>query len=185
VTAVAVSQNTSLTLYAVTPLDGLWKSEDGGANWAPANAGLMDPSATSTSVTNLAIDPSDLNTVYVSTISYYFNSVPPTVSSTVSLFRSSDAARSWTRMSYPPAQIASLAVLADSRALYAGTPQGVFRSLDGGLNWVDASDGLTSLAIWALVADPSSRNLYAATGNGVFRLEPGRLHPRARIISFR
>jgi photosystem II stability/assembly factor-like uncharacterized protein len=54
--------------------------------------------------------------------------------------------------------------------IYVGTAHGgVWKTSDGGLNWVPKSDNEVSLAIGALVMDPGNNQvLYAATGEGNF-----------------
>lgn len=62
----------------------------------------------------------------------------------------------------------------DSSIQYAGTPEGVYKSTDGGTTWKKASTGLTSAAVWRLVADPSSASiLYAAASAGIFKTTDG------------
>jgi hypothetical protein len=57
--------------------------------------------------------------------------------------------------------------------LYAGTNDGVFRSIDGGEAWSSFSTGLANTDIRALVIDPvTPAILYAGTwGSGVFVLQ--------------
>jgi photosystem II stability/assembly factor-like uncharacterized protein len=62
----------------------------------------------------------------------------------------------------------------DPSIQYAGTPEGVYKSTDGGQTWKKASAGLTSAAVWRLVTDPSSASiLYAATSVGIFKTTDG------------
>ncbi len=64
----------------------------------------------------------------------------------------------------------------DATIIYAGTNgAGVFKSVDGGLNWVAMNSGLTDLNIQAMVIDPgNSATLYAGTtGAGVFKSVDG------------
>jgi photosystem II stability/assembly factor-like uncharacterized protein len=57
---------------------------------------------------------------------------------------------------------------------YAGTPEGVYKSIDGGKTWKRANAGLTSVAVWQLVPDPrSSSILYASTSAGIFKTSDG------------
>jgi photosystem II stability/assembly factor-like uncharacterized protein len=58
----------------------------------------------------------------------------------------------------------------DPNIIYIGTAQGgVWKTTDGGLNWVARSDNEVSLAIGALAMDPSNHLvLYAGTGEGNF-----------------
>ncbi|MBI3242197.1 MAG: hypothetical protein HYZ49_07885 [Chloroflexi bacterium] len=60
--------------------------------------------------------------------------------------------------------------------VYAGTTEGVYKSLDGGVTWAEASVGLTSSAVAALAVDPgATQTVYAGTdyGGGVFKSVDG------------
>jgi photosystem II stability/assembly factor-like uncharacterized protein len=68
------------------------------------------------------------------------------------------------------------AILVDptnSNIIYAGAAQGgVWKTTDGGANWVAMSDNEVSLAIGALAMDPSDHlTLYAGTGEANFSLD--------------
>ncbi len=52
--------------------------------------------------------------------------------------------------------------------LYAGTRGGVYRSLDGGDNWISNNTGLSEQAVLSLVQG-SNGTLYAGTSNGIFQ----------------
>jgi photosystem II stability/assembly factor-like uncharacterized protein len=52
--------------------------------------------------------------------------------------------------------------------LYAGTRGGVYRSVDGGDNWVANNTGLSEQSVLSLVQG-SGGTLYAGTSNGIFR----------------
>ena len=56
---------------------------------------------------------------------------------------------------------------ASTSTLYAGTSRGVFKSSDGGDNWMRVNSGLTSTNVFALALDPiNSSTLYAGTSGG-------------------
>ena len=71
------------TLYAGTA-EGVFKSDDGGASWRAASAGM--PSAR---VQTIAIDPSSTSTLYAGTLT-------PDGTDSVGIFKSTDGAASWT-----------------------------------------------------------------------------------------
>jgi hypothetical protein len=72
----------------------------------------------------------------------------------------------------PPPYIGAL--LADPKRpghLYAGSSEGVYRTTDGGMNWLPFSKGLAS-GPSALAVSPDGRWLHAGTlGGGVFTLD--------------
>jgi len=56
----------------------------------------------------------------------------------------------------------------NSGTLYAGTPRGVFKTTDGGANWIGRSTGLVNRAVSALAINLGDGTLYAGTPGGVF-----------------
>jgi hypothetical protein len=66
--------------------------------------------------------------------------------------------------------------------LYAGTPAGLFRSLDGGQTWRDTS---LRLSVLSIAVDPrDSDNVYAGTERtGVFRSSDGGAIPAERVTA--
>ena len=144
---------------------GLFKSSDGGANWSAT--GL-----TNTSVSTVAIDPLNPDTLYAGTKD---NGVVDTPFR--GMFKSTDGGDSWvainTGLSDRVGKLPGIRAFAidsdDSKILYAGTSaRGVFRSADGGASWSKINLGLTNLSINALAIEPLQKHLYAATGAGVF-----------------
>jgi photosystem II stability/assembly factor-like uncharacterized protein len=135
----------------------LSKSWDGGRNWSvlgyyPISSFLC-----------MAIDPKNPQVLYVA-------------DEALGLFKSSDGG--WTYESIQnglgTARTLSLAVdPVHPQIVYAGTDEGIFRSVDGGAHWEPFNDGLPLLAktIRTLVVDPkSSGTLYAGThALGAFR----------------
>lgn len=60
------------------------------------------------------------------------------------------------------------------KRVYAGGPDGLFRSDDAGKTWTPSGQGLPSSAVTALALDPAQpATLYAATANGLYRSEEG------------
>src|SRR5450759_2470813 len=121
------------TIYAGTA-EGVFKSDDGGASWQGASAGM--PSAR---VQTIAIDPSATSTLYAGTLT------PDGVDS-VGIFKSTDGAASWTAINeglidpligVSPLAVWSLAI--DPKkpgTILAGSRfSEIFKSVDGGLTW--------------------------------------------------
>ena len=77
---------------------------------------------------------------------------------------------------YPPVWPYSLAINpGDTTVLYAGISNGVYKSTDGGTNWMPANSGLIGLTVKTLAIDPLNQaNLYAGTElNGIFKSNDG------------
>src|SRR5439155_20481089 len=125
--------------------------------WTVANFGLR-----ATQAFSIAFDPQSPGTLYAGT--------------DFGAFKSTDGGQSWhvlssgIKLQYPAGWVVALAVdpLVPSN-VYAGTGEdecgygsgGVFRSVDGGMSWIDS--GVIS-CISALVVDPRAPSIvYAAT----------------------
>lgn len=131
---------------------GLLKTTDGGETWTRGMDGYGS---------QLAIAP-DSSALYAAE--------GPRINS------STDGGASWSGWVYLPSPGESspsrnvAALLVDPAAparVYAGTPGGVYRSLDGGASWLlPSNSGLTSADVRALLA--SGSNLYAGTTAGLF-----------------
>jgi photosystem II stability/assembly factor-like uncharacterized protein len=155
----AVDPRVSGVLYACSPFGGLFKSTDGGSSWREVDSGI----GTCAHVSALAIDPQDSSTVYAAC---FF----------CGLFKSVDAGTSWRLVN--PLIILNLAIdPSASRALYAATGQGPFKSVDGGATWTKAiagmgpnSGGLTM----SIAVDPRRPSiLFFSNSTGLFRSTDG------------
>lgn len=112
---------------------GVWKSDDGGANWEPVNAGLG-----AALVANLTADHRRPGTLYAAT--------------NVGLFKTDDGGTGWRRLeSLPLTTVRDVALdLFDSQVVYAvgdwkvdgATFSAAFRSLDGGATWKQIHTGI-------------------------------------------
>ncbi|MCP4256657.1 MAG: hypothetical protein GY774_03910 [Planctomycetes bacterium] len=170
--ALAIDPQNSATIYAGTNGGGVFKSMDGGLNWAEMNTVLTD-----LDVRALVVDPSNRNIIYTGT---YGGGV----------FSWDDSNRYWVKLNEgltgPYGQyVQALAVDPnDSTIIYVGTNGGgVFKRKDAGLNWLVQNNGLTNLDVQALAIDPAGTHhashigvgfvtgtLYVGTnGGGVFR----------------
>ena len=155
--SLAIDPLTPSTLYTGTRRDGVFKSVDGGMQWAPSNTGL--PESASTPV--LSIDPLTPTTLYAGT--------------SAGVFKSIDAATSWTSMSSGLPSLQLLALLVDPltpTTLYAGLDQnGIAKSTDGGATWEQISTGLPEISsVRALAIDPLNPTVvYAGIDDTVFQ----------------
>ena len=164
----AINPANPQTIYAPSENNGLFKSTDGGANWSAT--GLSK-----TSVSAVAIDPLNPDTLYAGTTDYYS---PRGVFPFLGLFKSTDGGNSWFAINnglgdlFGTVSIITAVAIDpdDPNILYAGTSgRGVFRSADGGASWSEFNLGLTNLSINVLTIEPLGKHVYAATGAaGVF-----------------
>jgi photosystem II stability/assembly factor-like uncharacterized protein len=129
----------------------VFKTRDGGANW-------INTSLRTEGSTVMALDAADPNTVYL-------GDFDGTGCGQADLDKSVDSGSTWTH-SFEWSNGPLNALVIDSRnpaTLYAGTPDGVYKSADGGASWsnIGLSMGVTSLAL-----DPGDPNtIYAAAGS--------------------
>ncbi len=144
---------------------GVYRSGNGGADWAPSSSGLQ-----SLVVYALAVDPTAPTRVYSGT--------------SRGLAWSTDGGTTWGTVTSVPTStnggiaaaiaVGSVLCLAidpiGSTNVYAGTGQGLFKHIDAGTNtyWTNTSPGLLSTR--ALAVDPvTPAILYAGNDLGVFR----------------
>jgi photosystem II stability/assembly factor-like uncharacterized protein len=179
ISTLAIDLHAPTNLYVATDV-GVFRSTDGGVNFAPAGFA-------NTLVVRLVIDPIHPGVLYAATSGSY----PGGFSE---LYKSVDSGASWSPINQGLDQIVAVhapvnALLVDpARAdvLYLATSgYGVFRSTDGGANWAAFNDGLTFLDVRSLALsrrDPAapcggrsgvlgSNTLYAGTPGGVFKIE--------------
>ncbi len=161
-----VDPQTTSTLYLVAGL--IYRSSDGGGNWAPL------PASPSNHLGTLAIDPVSTSTLYTG---------GPLV---LGIWKSKDAGQNWLpALSPPPRPVSDMLVDPNDRqTVYAATDAGVFRSQDGGLDWDSMNPGLPTLSVRSLAIPPGApTTLYVGTDQGIFRIElpPGGVAPRAPV----
>lgn len=168
VASVAGVPGDRMVVYAGAADGGIWKTSDGGINWAPVFDG-QDVSA----IGALAVAPSAHDVVWAGTGEPWL--IRPYYTLGDGVYKSNDAGRTWqhmgldqtghiSRILVDPADANSVFVCAIGQAFRPQHDRGVFHSTDGGVTWkqvlaVNDSTGCSDLAM-----DPrNSRTLIAGT----------------------
>ena len=151
----------SETVYAATTV-GVFRSSDGGRTWSERMAGMTEINF----VVALAIDPAHPNIMYAGT--------------TGGVYRTKNATESWEKITEGmvafDAKMASMAlgvnrIVVDPTnpdIVYAGTTQGLFKSMNQGDRWEKIGSGLKDVYISGIQLDPTNTEiLFLATSEGV------------------
>src|SRR5947208_1223455 len=179
--------------YVGTPNGGVWKTTSAGETWYP----IFDSIKSVSSIGAVEVAPSDANVVYVGTgdLNSYFAGRGD------GMYKSSDAGRNWRHIGLEGTQqITSIlvhprdpnTVLVAALGGFFQTQsdaRGVFRSTDGGANWVKTLyvDDKTGIGALARAADAPDVILAAtmfrsvAPGTGVLFQSPDTAQTRTRL----
>ena len=155
ITDIAITQNSN-TFYAATLGSGVLRTTDGGGSWAYVNTGLID-----LKINSITLDGSN---IYAGT-------------QMEGVFRSTNDGASWSATSSLGTDTAFH--IADDNAssdvLYAGTPNGISTTTDGGANWAEINGDIANnhdVKVQSLTIDnvtTTNRRLYISTASsGVF-----------------
>ena len=155
--------------------DGVYKSIDGGKNWI--HLGLEETQ----SIAKIRVHPTNPDIVYVAALGHPYGQNPER-----GVFKSIDGGKSWDKVLYKSSKSGAIDLIMDPKnpeILYAtiwqvyrtpykmlgGGPEcGIYKSVDGGMNWIDISEneglpkrplgkigitvsGANSNRIWAIV----------------------------------
>ena len=175
--SVTAHPNNSNILYAVTHMQGLYKTENGGQSWSdltgggtvlPLDVGFID----------LVIDPGSPETLYLiggSDVdeSLSHRGADPAAMNTV--YKSTDGGASWVNCNDGSfggnsGAVKGLAISPlDADVLFAATENGVFRSINGGSSWSRVDAGLNYTHMAGVAISAAGGALYCPTlGGGVF-----------------
>lgn len=154
-------------VYAATTV-GVFRSLDGGRHWTERMQGMTEVSF----VVTLAIDPQRPNVLYAGT--------------TGGVYRTLNATESWekasTGMVASDAKMASMVlgvngIVVDptnSDVVYAGTTDGLYKSIDQAEHWTKVEGSIQHAYISAIQLDPTNPSvLYMATSDRVQKSEDG------------
>ncbi len=157
----------SQILYAATTV-GVFQTRDAGQAWTERMRGMTEISF----IVALAVDPSRPHILYAGTSG--------------GVYRSVDGADHWTKVNNglvpDDAKLASMALgvnrllidPAEPDVVYAGTTQGVFKTLNKGEAWARLATGLGELYVSSLVLEPGNgQHLYMGTSKGIFQSRDG------------
>ncbi len=150
--------------YAATASGGVWKSVDGGLDWAP----IFDDQPVS-SIGSIAVAPSDPNVVYVGSGEA---NIRGNVGAGNGIYKSLDAGKTWTHVWTQEGQIGQMAVhptnpdIAYAAVLghaFGDNPErGVYRTTDGGKSWKQVLKKNPQTGASAVTLDPSNPNIVFA-----------------------
>ena len=160
VNTLAVDPTDSRIMYVGTE-GGIFKSSDGGGQWAMIHNGIK-VRASSLAVHGLAIDPSTPEIVHAGVGNV--------------IFRSTNAGLTWTSVRVVNGQIRSMVI----DPVYPGTiyvgslRSGIWKSNDGGGTWISINKGLSDLNVNDIaISNTTPRTIYAGTQGGLYRSSDG------------
>ncbi|MFQ6014014.1 MAG: hypothetical protein ACE5NP_01050 [Anaerolineae bacterium] len=155
---VAVAPSDPRVLYAGTGGAGVYRSDDGGLSWRQASVGLEREG-----IPALAVDPLDSQTIYAKVA---FNR----------LFRSRDGGLSWdTIWRGMPLHVEVMSVAIDPlshHTLYAGTTDGLFKSVSRGDSWRRLAGPLNGQTVFSLLVGDDG-TVYAGATRGLYHSSDG------------
>lgn len=136
---------------------------------------ITPPGMTTTrTVGKVIFDPNDKETAFVAYGGQFGLSGIPTVNHLWKTANFSNATPTWTAVAngIPDVPINALAVdPSNSMVVFAGTDVGVYRSIDGGINWLPFNTGLPKIAVFDMAIQNANRLLRIAThGRGIWEI---------------
>lgn len=137
--SIVIHPTTPNTMWVGSVSGGIWKTTDGGASWQ-----IQTDFLTNMAVASMVIDPTNPNILYAGTgekVSSYnvFNRGN-------GIFKTTDGGTTWTQLANTADNtefwyVSRLAISpADHNILLAATYYGIYRSLNGGVDWTQETD---------------------------------------------
>src|SRR6185369_3104170 len=164
VQALAIDPSNSQIVYAGTLGGGVLKSTNGGAVWTTLNTGYTERSSIDfrpNDIPVIAIDHSNTSIIYAGTDG--------------GIIKSTNAGERWIAIGIHHIATVDTLVIdpSNTRTIYAGDHEtaGLFKSVDGGLNWSPLHNGLLGVHPVAIAIDPTKTStlFIAADKAGVFK----------------
>jgi hypothetical protein len=165
VISIAFDPTDANTIYAGAANGGVWKTTDRGRTWAPKSDFQV-----SLAIGALAIDPNDRLRVFAGTGQYggavgtfYGNGI----------LRSADGGNTWTELAAVTFQRDEISKIlfdptdATSQRMFLSARQGVWASLDGGVNWSVLRAGAASDLV-LIVSGTNVQLIAGFDGSGIF-----------------
>ncbi len=172
INCVAFHPTVANTFYVGSPGGGVWKTTDGGSTWA-----CLTDNLPVLGVTNIAIDPTNANTIYIATGDGYGNFD----TKSVGILKSTDGGATWntTGLSWTQTQqrvIGSMAIHpTNPQILLAATSVGIYKTTNGGSTWSQITTFHTQdikfkpgdpTTVYATSYGGTSANVYRSTDTG-------------------
>ena len=166
-------------MWTVSPLGGLWKSIDAGANWTNSNTDQLPIIGCS----DIAIDPSNTQVMYLATGDANGVGSQLTIAS-IGILKSTNGGATWptssNTMNWEVSWGRNIYKLlihpTHPDTVYAATSIGVYRTINAGTNWVKMNDGqFTDIefkpghpnTIYAAAGIQTGGSIYRSTDAGV------------------
>lgn len=164
--SLAIDPSNSSRMYAGTEA-GAYRSADGGETWTPFSDGLTT-------------NPNDFLPA-VAALTFSFTDPPVLYAGAgKQVFRMTANGTGWIstapfRSDVGTSQVFSLATdPSNPQTLYVGVDGGVFKTIDGGVNWTGTFNDFSCLSVFAVAVNPVVPSIvYAGTCNGVFKSTDG------------
>ncbi len=136
VSIVAVDPTNPLVYYMGTPAGGIWKSTDSGSSWIPLSDNLPQ-----IGVSGIAVDHTNSNVIYIAT-----GDKDGSDTYSVGVMKSTDGGLTWntTGLSFFNTNSFCGDIImhpTNNLILFCATNAGIFKTVNGGITWVNVQNG--------------------------------------------